>query len=237
MHDNCYIMTITVYLIEDDPDFGRAMLHTLKAAHMLTVAGWACTLKEARADLERDAHDIYLLDINLPDGDGLDFMKEIQSRSPDAKIMIMSALGSSKHITQSLKSGATGFLLKSEMPNDIVSNIINIINGGVYLGSHVGKLLIEKMTRTSELNFSHPIDIQRSKKADYLSLTGPHITPKELEVLFHLENGSSAKIIGHELGISIFTVNQHLRNIYRKLNARNKMEAINLAKKSGLLGS
>ena len=113
-------MKLSVYLIEDDLDFAKFLLELLMSTPLFDVAGHACTLSEARTFLQDQVADVFLVDINLPDGNGIDMMREIRARHADAKIMVLSTLGHEKHILMSLQAGASGYLLKSEIPSQII---------------------------------------------------------------------------------------------------------------------
>lgn len=232
-------MKTTVFIIEDDHDFSRALQLLLKSAPLLELAGMATTLADAEKHLKTIENDIYLIDITLPDGSGIDIMRKIRKQYPHAKILALSTLGDEKHIFNSIAAGASGYLLKSEMPANIIQSIISLINNGGYLSGHASKVLIDKFTSIAAAASSVSLPNRRSDDENVeitqVKSRPTILTPKEFEILTKAEMGSPAKIIADTLGISIFTVNQHLRSIYRKLNVRNKMEAVQTARRQGLL--
>ena len=230
-------MKTTVYIIEDDPEFGSALNIFLSSNPLLEVSGIGTTLEEAKNHIIKTQNDIYLIDITLSDGSGIELMGLIRSIYPHSKILALSTLGDEKHILNSIEAGASGYLLKSEMPANIIQSIISLINGGGYLSGHASKVLINKLVNISVANkkssthastFEHSLAVSHSLKPKIL-------TNKEFEILTNLQKGYPSKIIADNLNISIFTVNQHLRSIYRKLNVRNKMEAVQSARHLGLL--
>ena len=174
----------------------------------------------------RTSHaDVFLVDLGLPDGSGQTIIQHITRVRPSARIMVLSTLGDPKHILSSLEMGAHGYLLKSESPEHILHHIITLVNEGGVLSGLASKIVIQEMAQR------HPTSAQRSASG-----TAPAaLTPKELRVLSLVQTGLPAKSIAFHLNISIFTVNQHLRSIYRKLNVRNKMEAVQSASNLGLL--
>jgi DNA-binding NarL/FixJ family response regulator len=117
------------------------------------------------------------------------------------------------------------------MPANIIQSIISLVNDGGYLSGHASKVLIQLLNRQQPTNTAHRTD-QNSGTSSPSSVT---MTKKEHEVLNNIQTGLPAKVIADRMGISIFTVNQHLRSIYQKLNARNKMEAVQSAREKGLL--
>jgi DNA-binding NarL/FixJ family response regulator len=230
-------MKTTIFIIEDDLDFAKSLKHLLAANPLLEVAGIALTLEAAKLHINNIENEIYLVDITLPDGSGIDMMSYIHKKYPQSKILALSMLGDEKHIFNSIQAGASGYLLKSEMPDNIIQSIISLINNGGYLSGHASKVLITKFFNIST-SISSPStatkETERSEKPNFDSRP-QNLTRKEYEILTNAQSGSPAKIIAYTLGISIFTVNQHLRSIYRKLNVHNKMEAVQSARRLGLL--
>lgn len=237
-------MKTTVYIIEDDFEFGAALQLLISSNPLLEVVGIGSTLEEARKHITANQNDIYLIDITLPDGSGIDMMRFIRARYSNAKILALSTLGDERHILSSIEAGASGYLLKSEMPSNIIQSIISLINDGGYLSGHASKVLINRLLNISTAphkihDHAESLGAQhRSSDNAYsqtLALKPKILTNKELEVLTNLQKGYPSKIIADNLNISIFTVNQHLRSIYRKLNSRNKMEAVQSARILGLI--
>ncbi len=236
-------MKLSVYLIEDDLDFAKFLLELLMSNPLFDVAGHACTLSEARTFLQDQVADVFLVDINLPDGNGIDMMREIRARHADAKIMVLSTLGHEKHILMSLQAGASGYLLKSEIPSQIIHSIVSVANDGGALGQHASKVLIDRFTQSSNHQGHSPStavltapELQALLTSDEVRRTETTaLTPRELEIIKVVQSGAATKKVAALFGISAFTVNQHLRSIYAKMGARNKMEAVQAARQQGIL--
>jgi DNA-binding NarL/FixJ family response regulator len=220
-----FAMTIQVFLVEDDPEFGRHLVELIRSNPLLQLCGWVDTVALALDNIRTSHADVFLVDLGLPDGSGQTIIQHITRVRPSARIMVLSTLGDPKHILSSLEMGAHGYLLKSESPEHILHHIITLVNEGGVLSGLASKIVIQEMAQR------HPTSAQRSASG-----TAPAaLTPKELRVLSLVQTGLPAKSIAFHLNISIFTVNQHLRSIYRKLNVRNKMEAVQSALNLGLL--
>ncbi len=218
-------MTIQVFLVEDDPEFGRHLVELIRSNPLLQLCGWVDTVALALDNIRTSHADVFLVDLGLPDGSGQTIIQHITRVRPSARVMVLSTLGDPKHILSSLEMGAHGYLLKSESPEHILHHIITLVNEGGVLSGLASKIVIQEMAQR------HPTSAQRSASG-----TAPAaLTPKELRVLSLVQTGLPAKSIAFHLNISIFTVNQHLRSIYRKLNVRNKMEAVQSASNLGLL--
>jgi DNA-binding NarL/FixJ family response regulator len=218
-------MTIQVFLVEDDPEFGRNLVAMIRSNPLLHLCGWADTVALATDNIRTTDADVFLVDLGLPDGSGHTVIQHIARHRPQARVMVLSTLGDPKHILSSLDMGAHGYLLKSDPPELILNSIITLVNDGGVLSGHASKIVIQAMA-------------QRFPQWTHQSPSGTtpaSLTPKELKVLGLVQTGMPAKVIATELNISIFTVNQHLRSIYRKLNVRNKMEAVQSALNLGLM--
>lgn len=236
-------MKLSVYLIEDDLDFAKFLLELLMSNPLFDVAGHATTLSQARGFLEHQGADVFLVDINLPDGNGIDMMREIRARHAQAKIMVLSTLGHEKHILMSLQAGASGYLLKSEIPSQIIQSIVSVANDGGALGQHASKVLIDRFTQAFT-TWTHATSTAVLTAPELAALQGHDeirrsevaaLTPRELEILKVVQSGAATKKVAAVFGISAFTVNQHLRSIYAKMGARNKMEAVQTARQQGIL--
>ncbi|MCX8516888.1 MAG: response regulator transcription factor [Rhodoferax sp.] len=291
-------MTISIYLIDDDLKFSKLLMDELDSEPAFEVIGNALTLDSARRFIKTQEIDVFLVDIALPDGSGIDLMRELSRSRPASRVLALSTLGDKKHILGSIEAGATGFLLKSEPPENFIRSIIAMVTHGGYLGAHASHILIGHIQQTFSKNqdknlaknpvkntsadntesksqsitvpletpnrimqetgvqqapqAQQAIRIQaaqtdfpdNSKISDKIveSIPGPsenivkdEFTPREIQVIQILQLGQPAKLMASKLGVSTFTINQHLRSIYRKLNARNKMEAVLNARGMGLL--
>lgn len=218
-------MTLQVFLVEDDPEFGRSLVELIRSTPLLELAGWSDSIVQAKSDISTTNADVYLVDLGLPDGSGQTIIELLAHTRPHARVMVLSTLGDPKHILTSLERGAHGYLLKSDPPEHILQSIITLINEGGVLSGHASKVVIQSMTHRPTVS---------SYRASAIN-TPASLTPKEVEVLRLIQIGLPAKVIASQLAISIFTVNQHLRSIYRKLNVRNKMEAVQSALSLGVL--
>ena len=272
-------MTISIYLIDDDHKFSKILLEELDTEPAFEILGNALTLESARRYIKTQEIDVFLVDIALPDGSGFDLMRELSQTRPASKVLALSTLGDKKHILGSIEAGATGFLLKSEPPENFIRSIIGMVTHGGYLGSHASHILIGHIRQNFKSDYpelsSPPANMslvslnklaidtaQRSAPSlpvsettliasannseNYNKILEPapdpvesiakdDFTPREIQVIHILQLGQPAKLMASKLGVSTFTINQHLRSIYRKLNARNKMEAVLNARSMGLL--
>jgi DNA-binding NarL/FixJ family response regulator len=254
-------MKISVCIIEDDLNFSRILRSALSHTPLIEISAVADELAIARERLSHTQDDVYLVDLNLPDGCGVEFIEEVHKRYPNIKLLALSSLGDQKNIVRSIQAGASGYVLKSELPEDIVNTIIKLVNGSTYLSAHATDVLIEQFQQNqSQQPLQHKVaqpvaapHVSLLSKSELEALAavghvaensyvdeetpghGSPLTNKETQVLRHVQSGYPAKKISTLLDISVFTVNQHLRSIYRKLDVHNKMAAVARANDQGLL--
>ncbi|VVO74854.1 Oxygen regulatory protein NreC [Pseudomonas fluorescens] len=138
--------------------------------------------------------DLLLVDINLPDINGLELTRKIRDRFPTLKVLVLSMYDSKEYVSESLRSGASGYVLKNAPSREIVAAIEAIKNGGTFYSAEIAqKLLLEDGTINE-------------------------LTPRESQVLYKMTQGLNNKQMARELDISVRTVETHRLSIRRKLN-------------------
>lgn len=219
-------MSIAVAIIEDDPVVMRYLSGLIAGSTLCRLVGLASNKGEAESLVASNMADIYLVDLGLPDINGIEIIKSISKQCPDAKVMVLTALGDMRHVMQSIQAGASGYLLKDDQPEELISKLVSLHNGNSPLSARVAKILIEKIVVAdkAEESTSNAQAIERFA-----------LTDRELQVLKKLSSPDSAKVIANDLNISYFTVTQHIRNIYRKLDTSSRSGALSKARAHGIL--
>ena len=215
----------SVVVIEDDPQIRRFMRAGL-SPHGFDIH----EAEGGQTGLTEIAHrkpDVIILDLGLPDVDGIDLIKLINEKCPDAHSIVISTFGDAKHVMRSLRSGASGYLLKEEIQPSLIDKIIATHNGHAPLSPAVSRLVLDKL-ESLETGVKPKVD-----KAQKLKELG--LGQREWSVLNLLIEGLPIVDIGSRLSISRFTVNQHLRSIYRKLNVNSRAMATSVARLHGLI--
>lgn len=174
--------------------------------------------------LENDKHvDVILMDIQMPEMDGIEATRIISQRYPQYKVMMLTVLDDDDHIFRAIQAGANGYLLKDESPEVLLNSIKDLMSGGASMSTGVAlkalKLLRNPMT-----------DEQSTAKDESAQLSD-----RELDVLTHLSKGFGYKQIAENLFISPSTVRKHIENIYVKLQVHSKLEAVQKAQKQRLI--
>jgi len=139
---------ITVVLVEDDaPTLWRLQDALAKAGYQVKVAG---TFAEARACLAQGAPKVLLTDLQLPDGHGVDLIRETRRRFPDTEIMVISILGDEESVISAITVGATGYLLKDAFPTDIAATVRDLVAGHSPISASIARFIVRRTQSTPE---------------------------------------------------------------------------------------
>ena len=220
-------MSIAVVIIEDDPAVMKRLVDVISNSSFCEVVGVARNRGEAMAAILANRADLYLIDLGLPDADGVELIQLVRERCPESRSMVLSTFGDSKHVMRSLRAGARGYLLKDEIQPSLVEKLVSAHNGQAPLSPAVAQLVVERISMLE--NHVRP-QVDREKVLRDLGMG-----EREWEVLRLLIEGLPIVEIGRRLSISHHTVNQHLRSVYRKLGVKSRAMAANAARLHGLI--
>ncbi len=160
---------------------------------------------------------LLLLDLGLPRSDGLQVLADIRILLPNVKVLILSASDDREKVYRAICNGASGYLLKSADPDEILSGIRDVLHGTSALSAPIANMILQGFARYGPVEHIEPL------------------THREEEVLRSLVRGLIKKEIADELSISQHTVDMHLRAVYRKLQVRSQTEAVSKALRQGLV--
>jgi DNA-binding NarL/FixJ family response regulator len=220
-----FFMNAKVVIVEDDPLVITHVSDGVMAEPRLSLLGTAGTLREARALLDHEV-DLFILDLGLPDGNGVELIKEIRVRHGMApKILVLSVLGDQETVLAAVFAGADGYLLKDQSHLDIGQQVANALTGAAPLSPSIATYVLR-----------HLREQQRSHTPEN-EPNGPELSPREFELLQLLARGHSVKQAASVLCLSPYTVGDHVKSIYRKLGVSSRGEAIMRSVRSGLLRS
>lgn len=208
-------------LIVDDDDLMRAgLIELLGADSQIATVGQASTGLEAVAQARRLTPDVVLMDIRMPDLDGIAATRELALTSPDTRVLIVTTFEQDDYIFGALRAGASGFLLKRTRPEELIAAIHTIAAGDSLLSPSVTRRVIDRMAQqpTPELDKS---------KLDQL-------TPREQEVLQAIARGLSNHEIAAALVVEESTIRTHVKRILMKLHLRDRVQAVIFAYETGL---
>jgi DNA-binding NarL/FixJ family response regulator len=220
---------ITVLLVEDDaPTSWRLQDALAKAGFEVTAAG---TLAEARAYLTQSGPKVLLTDLQLPDGHGVELIRETRQRFPETEIMVISILGDEQSVISAITVGATGYLLKDAFPTDIAATVRELVAGHSPISASIARFIVRR-TQGNQGNQASPANPERSPEP---LLNTARLTPREIDILWGIAKGFSYAEIADHLGLSRQTVPGHIKNIYRKLEVHTRGEAVFEAVQQGLI--
>ncbi|MCG5030251.1 response regulator transcription factor [Mesosutterella sp. OilRF-GAM-744-9] len=214
---------INVLLVEDDGEVRHRFETTINQDPLMRVVGCASTKRDAARLIETLKFEVMVIDLGLPDGDGIDLIHLASRLHPSSDIMVITVYGDEQHVVNSIAAGATGYILKEAESEDITAQI-KLLRGG---GSPVSPSVARSVLRALQ---SHSGGIVQSSEPNPLSA-------RETEILHLLAKGMSFNEIGEILSISPHTVTAHIKKIYRKLQVHSRGEAVYEAGQMGLLNS
>ena len=210
-------MTIRVFIVDDHPVFRKGVRALLEGNADLTVIGEAGTGAEAVTLVEATNPDVVIMDLMLPDMNGLQATEQIRVRVPAAHVLVLTSHTESDALIPALKAGAIGYVLKSETRVELVNAVRAVMQGKSLVPAEFTAQLVSAVTQP--------------EKRDLLdSLTG-----RELDVLRLLGRGLGNAQIAARLSIGEGTVKTHVSNLFGKLNLNDRMQAALYAIKRGLV--
>jgi DNA-binding NarL/FixJ family response regulator len=209
-------------LIVDDDDLMRAGLRgVLSSDAGIEVVGEAGDGRDALYRARLLEPEVVLMDVRMPDLDGISATRELLAVSPDVRVVVLTTFEQDDYIFGALSAGASGFLLKRTKPEDLITAIHTVAAGEALLSPSVTSRVIERMAHEPAP------DAERDERLTQL-------TSRELEVLELIARGLSNAEIADELTIEASTVKTHVKNVLSKLDVRDRLQAVIFAYESGL---
>ncbi|MED3622884.1 response regulator transcription factor [Neobacillus thermocopriae] len=222
-------MTTKIVIIDDHQLFREGVKRILEFEKTFQVVAEGDDGNEAVALVDEHRPDVVIMDINMPQMNGVEATRELVKRYPDTKVIILSIHDDENYVTHALKTGACGYLLK-EMDADALIEAVRVVaDGGSYLHPKVTHNLVNEYRKLAAgvskgASYSHGMEVRRP-----LHL----LTRRECEVLQMLADGKSNRGIGESLYISEKTVKNHVSNILQKMNVNDRTQAVVVAIKNG----
>lgn len=204
---------INLFIIDDHPLVADGIAMMLKDVDYLKIQGTATTGAEAVDFLESHEPEIILLDINLPDIDGLQLCDIIRKKNQYSKIIGLTSANDTSIITQLLHRGGNGYLLKNMERSELLEAIDRVIDGKIFLSRAANEKVLEQFSSVSTA----------------INET-PSITRREKEILLLLEEGLNGPQIAERLFISPYTVETHRKNLMQKMNVNTTQQLLKMVK-------
>jgi DNA-binding NarL/FixJ family response regulator len=200
----------TVLVVDDHALVRTGVANIISHEPDLQVVAEAANGVEAIAAFERCHPDVTLLDLRMPVMEGVEAVRQIRMRDPNAKVIILTTYDTDEDITRALKAGAKAYVLKDISASGLIDCIHHVLAGKTYLAPTAAAKLAEGVARVQ-------------------------LTPRELSTLRLMADGRSNKEIANELGISERTVKTHLGHLFDKLGVTSRTEAVKVAARRGLV--
>jgi DNA-binding NarL/FixJ family response regulator len=200
----------TVLVVDDHALVRTGVANIISNEPDLQVIAEAANGAEAVDAFERYRPDVTLLDLRMPVMEGVEAVRQIRLREPNAKVIVLTTYDTDEDITRALKAGAKAYILKDISAAALIACIHDVLAGKTYLAPTAAAKLAEGVARVQ-------------------------LTPRELSTLRLLADGRSNKEIGNELGISERTVKTHLGHLFEKLGVTSRTEAVKIAARRGLV--
>jgi two-component system, NarL family, response regulator DegU len=222
-------MTTKIVIIDDHQLFREGVKRILDFEPSFEVVAEGDDGSEAISLVDQHQPDVVIMDINMPNTNGVEATAELIEKYPESKVIILSIHDDENYVTHALKTGATGYLLKEMDADALVEAVKVVADGGSYLHPRVTHNLVKEYRRLSadeggSDKYISPVEIRRP-----LHL----LTRRECEVLQLLADGKSNRGIGEALFISEKTVKNHVSNILQKMNVNDRTQAVVVAIKNG----
>lgn len=201
---------ISVLIADDHPLILAGLASLIEAHPALRLASQARNGREAVELYQLHQPALVLMDLNMPDMNGIEAIQAICGADPAARIIILTTYQGEEDVYRGLRAGARGYLLKDADCEDVEQCIKTVAGGGRYLPAAMAAKLVDRIDSNS-------------------------LSRRELEILSHLSTGKSNKLIARSTGIGVGTVKFHVTNILSKLNVASRTEAATVASQRGLL--
>ncbi|NMC12329.1 MAG: response regulator transcription factor [Chloroflexi bacterium] len=220
-------------LLVDDHDIVRTGLKSyLETQAGLVVVGEASSGKEAIQRVMETDPDVVVMDITMPDIDGLEATRKLKTIKPGCHVLVLTVHEDKHYLFEMLAAGATGYLTKQAAAEELVAAIRTVAAGNVYLQPILARWLLEDYRRL----LVQSIDVSKTNEGETVDddkLKG--LSKRELQVLELVAEGCTNPQIGEKLGISPKTVARHRERIMRKINLHSSTELVKFAIRTGLI--
>lgn len=213
-----------VALLEDQPDTRDFFEQGVRACPELELVGAFGSIAQARAWFAQHAADVFLTDIGLPDGNAISFIRELSRDQPACEILVVSMFGDDNTVIACIEAGALGYIHKDTHPANVAQTILDLKRGASPISPMIARKLLGRIRHAAPDTLGatvSPADIT--------------LTAREAEVLDLIARGYAYAEIARLSGLTVHTVQWHVKNLYSKLSVHSRSEAVFEASRMGLL--
>jgi len=212
-------------VVEDDPITQRIMCHAIRREPSLILSSAVGTVRDARRYLIQSPIDLLLADLGLPDGSGISVIRACRQYQPGADILVISMFSEEDQVLACIEAGAVGYVLKESIHSNLMNAIVDLRSGGSPISPAIARKVLLRMRhgvsgRTNQLSIEPSCSV---------------LTRRECLILDSISRGGSYAKVADAFGLSIGTVQTHIKHIYAKLGVHSRTEAIVEAQRRGLI--
>lgn len=219
MDERRYMTSIVI--VEDDVQVRNSLAEIVRGASDLELLAVAEDFASGSKALHDHQPDILLVDLGLPDGSGIDIIKQIADNGLSTEAIVISGFHDEYHVFKALEAGARGYVLKHDLSQKILDGIHLLLNGGAPISPLIARLMLQRFSPDPLAEESEPLNEE--------------LTERQLKILKLVSQGYSSREIAKQLNISYYTVTTHIKNIYQKLEVNSRTAALHRAKGLGLI--
>lgn len=213
-----------ILLVEDDGPVRERLARIISEWSGGQLIAACATLTEATNAISANYIDLLITDLKLPDGHGVQAIRMLRAKHPNAEAMVISVLADDRSVIEAIEAGASGYLLKDTDPINVIDAITDLLAGRSPISSTIARTIVRRLGG-------------RGAEPDAAKGDGApeKLTPREMDILWGIAKGFTYGELAERLEISKQTVPVHIKNIYRKLQANNRSEAVYEASRRGLI--
>jgi DNA-binding NarL/FixJ family response regulator len=211
----------SVLVVEDDRRFRERFTRTFAASADFCVGASVYTVSAGLQALRASPMDLLVVDLGLPDGSGLQVIREAAAEQPDCAILVVTVFGDEEHVVNAIEAGAGGYLLKDSSDEELLVAGRDLLAGGSPISPMVARLVLNRMRRAPERETPGDAEVG--------------LSDREAQILGYVAKGFSFADICGLLNITVNTVKTHVNRIYRKLAVHSRAQAVYEATRLGLI--
>lgn len=221
------VLPVPVLILEDDRVIQtRLTIILTQLGYQLDTLIFASNIAEANHILDQQQFSLALIDLGLPDGSGISIIERIREQNHQTLILVISAWSTQDSLFTAIKAGATGYVLKERDDTEVAFAIRSILRGGAPIDPFIAQAILKQIAE-------NPEPIQALQEASNTNVEA--LTLREKEILTWVSHGLSNREIADQLFLSRYTVESHIKHIYRKLAVSKRTKAVSTARSLGIL--
>ncbi len=209
-----------VLIFEDNQQLRSSIEQMILISDELLLLGSFPNVLKVEQHVKELHPEVILMDIDMPGGmNGIDAVKKIRSLPSDVHIIMLTVFDDNKTVLEAIMAGASGYLLKKHISEKLTDAIKEVLNGGAPMSPNIARMVIASMQQKNVIPDENKYQL----------------TSREIQILKALAEGTGYKMIAAQLVVSLDTIRTHIKNIYRKMQVHNQLEAISRARNEGVI--